>query len=56
MKVRLKKKMEKVVNCRIKSETEMYTHYPVPSEVQVSKALEMTLGVDMILYSQAPRQ
>jgi hypothetical protein len=31
----------------------MYTHYPVPSEVEVSKELERTSGVKMILYSHA---
>jgi hypothetical protein len=46
--------MEKAVNWRIKGEREMYTHYPVPSEVQVNKALGMTQGVDIILYSHAP--
>ena len=29
--------------------------YPVPGEVQVSKELERASGVDMILYSHAPR-
>jgi hypothetical protein len=45
------KRMEKAVNGRIKGEREMYTHYPVPSEVQVSKALEISPRVDVILYS-----
>jgi hypothetical protein len=31
----------------------MYTHYPVPSEIKVSKELERTSGVKMILYSHA---
>jgi hypothetical protein len=49
--------MAKVVNGGIKSEREMYAHYPVlPSEVQVSKALEISPRVDVILYSHAPRQ
>lgn len=35
-----------------------YTHYPVPSkassEVKVSEELEITSGIDVILYSPAP--
>ena len=34
---------------------ERYTHYPVPSDGKVSKELEMTLEVDIDLYSHAPR-
>lgn len=29
------------------------THYPVPSEVKLSRELKMTSEVDMILYSLA---
>ena len=40
---------QRIIN---KSEGKMYTHYPVPSEVEVRKEQEKTLGVDMILYSR----
>lgn len=33
-----------------------YTYYPVPSEDKASKELEMTLGVDMVLYSHVPAE
>jgi hypothetical protein len=40
------------MNRRIKREVKRYTHYTVPSEVKVGRGLEMTLGIDMILYSR----
>jgi hypothetical protein len=43
-----------VMNRRIRSERKG-TYYPVPSEVKVSKELERIKGVDMIIYSDAPR-
>ena len=39
-----KKKMEKVMDCQIKSGRERRSHYPVPSDVKVSKELKKTRG------------
>ncbi len=43
-----KKKVKKVMDCRIKSGMERRSHYPVPSDVKVSKELEKTWGVEMV--------